>query len=394
MPKAKYKKRSDGRYLKQMIVGIKDDGSYAIKNIYGRTIEELERKIDFFKEDIKNGVNLPEKKTTLGQWAYTYCELFKKDNEFTRNLIERHIIPWGCSKKDIRKIQLKELQTFLNSKGKTRTAELLRSAFVDIYEKAVDYSLVSKNIAAKLAPIGYKAAQKRTLTELEEKAILTADLAPDERAFIYLSLFAGLRRGEALAQIKTGNECTIDLSHGLITVCRTVIYKPNGNKAILKPTPKTDASNRTNPIITPLKEALQACMAIDNNAPYLFVNSLGELHSHSSYDRLWERIIRKLNAAVGTPDNPEPITDLRSHILRHTFATYLAAANVHPSITQKLMGHSSAKTTLDIYTHLSLYNRYVYSPIFKYYKEFLPSPQKGLYIRGKILRAPKPSKAD
>ena len=53
MPKAKYKKRSDGRYLKQMIVGIKDDGSYAIKNIYGRTIEELERKIDFLKKILR-----------------------------------------------------------------------------------------------------------------------------------------------------------------------------------------------------------------------------------------------------------------------------------------------------------------------------------------------------
>jgi len=34
MPKTKYKKRPDGRYLKQIIVGIKDDGSYAVKNIY------------------------------------------------------------------------------------------------------------------------------------------------------------------------------------------------------------------------------------------------------------------------------------------------------------------------------------------------------------------------
>jgi len=88
MPKTKYKKRPDGRYLKQIIVGIKDDGSYAVKNIYGRTIEELERKIDAYKDDTKNGIGIPEKKATLGQWAYTYCDLFKKDKE-------KYIIPKG-----------------------------------------------------------------------------------------------------------------------------------------------------------------------------------------------------------------------------------------------------------------------------------------------------------
>ena len=262
-----------------------------------------------------------------------------------------------------------------------------------MFEKAVDYGIIPRNIATKLAPVGYKPAETRTLTELEEQAILTAKLAPDERAFIYLSLFAGLRRGEALAQIKAGNEKTIDLSHDLITVRRNVVFGSNGNKGILKQSPKTDASNRTIPIITPLKKALQIYAEIDNKTSYLFANSLGELYSRTSYRRLWERIIKKLNAAVGTEENPEPIADLHSHILRHTFATYLAAANVHPSVTQKLMGHSSAKITLDIYTHLPLNNRYIYSPIFKYYKEFLQS-QNGIRIKGKILRAPKLLKTD
>ena len=40
------------------------------------------------------------------------------------------------------------------------------------------------------------------------------------------------------------------------------------------------------------------------------------------------------------------------HELRHTFLTNLAQAGVHPSVMQKLAGHSSMNTTMKIYTHV------------------------------------------
>ena len=80
---------------------------------------------------------------------------------------------------------------------------------------------------------------------------------------------------------------------------------------------------------------------------------------------------RQLNAPVGTPKAPEPIKGLRSHILRHTFCTYLAVIRLPPFTAQQLMGHSDISMTLEVYTHLPLVNRYIHSPIFQYYQEFL-----------------------
>ena len=53
MPKAKYKKRSDGRYVKNITVGIKEDGKPDRRSIYGRTIQELEFNISKFEEEFR-----------------------------------------------------------------------------------------------------------------------------------------------------------------------------------------------------------------------------------------------------------------------------------------------------------------------------------------------------
>jgi integrase len=40
------------------------------------------------------------------------------------------------------------------------------------------------------------------------------------------------------------------------------------------------------------------------------------------------------------------------HQLRHTFATLLIAAGVHPKYIQAQLGHASIQVTMDVYGHL------------------------------------------
>ena len=53
---------------------------------------------------------------------------------------------------------------------------------------------------------------------------------------------------------------------------------------------------------------------------------------------------------------PLPITaglpDIRFHDLRHTSATLLLAAGVHPKVVQERLGHSQIGITLDTYSHV------------------------------------------
>jgi len=41
-------------------------------------------------------------------------------------------------------------------------------------------------------------------------------------------------------------------------------------------------------------------------------------------------------------------------LLRHSFLSRAAASGIHPAVMQKLAGHSSARTTMDIYTHINV----------------------------------------
>jgi integrase len=48
------------------------------------------------------------------------------------------------------------------------------------------------------------------------------------------------------------------------------------------------------------------------------------------------------------------VSPLTLHGLRHTMATLLLAAGVHPKIVQERLGHASIQMTLDRYSHVSM----------------------------------------
>ena len=41
------------------------------------------------------------------------------------------------------------------------------------------------------------------------------------------------------------------------------------------------------------------------------------------------------------------------HSLRHTHATGMLRANVHPAVVQQRLGHSTISTTIDLYSHVT-----------------------------------------
>ena len=65
-------------------------------------------------------------------------------------------MPWIHSKEDIRKVKLLDLQAFMAAQGKTRTAQLLRSLLVRLYDAAIENAIASINIAKKLPSVGYQ----------------------------------------------------------------------------------------------------------------------------------------------------------------------------------------------------------------------------------------------
>ncbi len=57
-------------------------------------------------------------------------------------------------------------------------------------------------------------------------------------------------------------------------------------------------------------------------------------------------------ACIRTDDAEAPaFTRIRLHDLRHTHATLMLAAGVHPKVVSERLGHASISMTLDIYSH-------------------------------------------
>jgi integrase len=89
-------------------------------------------------------------------------------------------------------------------------------------------------------------------------------------------------------------------------------------------------------------------------------------------EQVWSRLDRRLShddfvftRADGSPLNPNAVTTafiklvrraglphVRLHDLRHTHATLMLKAGVHPKVVSERLGHASVSITLDTYSHM------------------------------------------
>ena len=139
----------------------------------------------------------------------------------------------------------------------------------------------------------YKSKEKRALTDLEIKAIKTADFTDREKCFVYLLYGCGLQRGEALALTKYD----ISLEKAEISISKSIAF--DVNKSYIKET-KTVRGQRTVPMLGYLHSFLKNYIkSVDS---YLITKADGSMSTQSSFDRMWEQIIKKMNIAVGGTD--------------------------------------------------------------------------------------------
>lgn len=341
---AKYKKRADGRYATSIQVGHRSDGKPKLKTLYGKTIRELENKVAEFKSLQNKGIVVDDKSLTLGEWAKKWLELYKKNKSYNtyemyRNAVGTHIIPTIGNMRlgSLKKHMLQELLNKLVEDGKERTAEVVRLTLNQIIASAIDEQYIYVDITRGLTLPKKTKKEKRALTDDELIALKDANLTAKERAFAGLMIYAGLRRGEALALTLSD----IDLQNRIIHVNKTVIFKKNTPE--IKNTPKSDSGVRDVPIPDELYLILKTYLMECVGAKYIFtMERTGELISMSSLRKLWGRIITKANLS----------TDVTPHICRHTYATKLFYGGVDAKTAQKLLGHANISMTLDIYTHL------------------------------------------
>lgn len=189
-------------------------------------------------------------------------------------------------------------------------------------------------------PKGLHHGKRRAPTDAEIEIIIRSLDLPFG-FFPYLLLFAGMRKGEGLALLKSD----IDFDAKLIHVTKTLEYISNSAPRV-KP-PKTESGIRDIPIVAPLMEPLRSyvdslhTLELFPAEPSNRVPKAKGYMSEHQYERLWKSYCE----AAG-------LHDLTAHNLRHGTATLMFEYGVDVYTTQHLIGHSNVQTTIKLYTEL------------------------------------------
>jgi integrase len=163
---------------------------------------------------------------------------------------------------------------------------------------------------------------------------------------VLLALSTGMRRGEILA-LRWKNT---DLDRGTLRVTESLEQTKAGLRF---KSPKTD---RARAVTLPDFAVDELRRLKRQQAGQLFslgirqteqtlvcARAEGQPHQPRSVTHAFARLVGLI----------EEIPRIRFHDLRHSHATQLLLAGVHPKVAQERLGHSTITTTLDLYSHVT-----------------------------------------
>jgi len=342
------KQRKDGRWEQAVPIGRRPNNRIIYTHVCAQTKAELKEKVKERAALVDSGVNVQLEMPTVGQWAQKWLETEKsgkavKTYKMYLQTIKNHILPTlGGWKLD--KVRLSDLKSLVNRKSETmsrQTLHVLAITIKQIFRSALENGYISRSPADFLKVTSSAETMKReALTEEEIGILIDAVKDHPYRKLPMLLLFTGLRKGEALALMKT------DIKLDFIDVNKSFDY--SSNQPAVKST-KTRAGTRQVPIPIDLREYL----ADDTSDGMYVFEKFGRPLSHTSFRWIWHSIDKAYQAAAGNTKTVKKVKPITPHVLRHTYATILYERDIDIKTAQQWLGHSTFKMTMDIYTHLS-----------------------------------------
>ncbi len=358
-------------YLKKKV---KDERGVWIP-VYAKTPEELEAKVAARLAQIEAAKALaanPYVYQVAVDWYATTTQRSFKRREDYRNAINRHICP-VIGQMHISEVTTADVASVMAAAdGYSRSLQdKIASTLRQVFSYAAEQGYISSSPCGKLKAGGKKPAEKTALTPAEQATLLRVVAGQQIEGFVWLGLFAGLRREEILGLMW---DCVVlDGPAPHVKVRRALRWERN--RPIVSDALKSYAARRDVPIPPQLSNWLRERQAASG---YVICTKAGQPWSEASFKSAWGYIkrrqtgtasrqrldpkTRKLckvqvekklgdkvpNSAV-TIEIDFPVTP---HILRHTYATSLLMAGTNIKVVQHLLGHEKVDTTLNIYTHL------------------------------------------
>ncbi len=218
---------------------------------------------------------------------------------------------------------------------------LLRAAL----QQAVRWQLLARNPADAVDPPRPPKTEMKALTEAETAALLRVAEMSNLYLPILVAVVTGLRRGELLGL----RWSDIEFGTGETSVQRTLEQTSEGLRF---KEPKTQKASRTVTIPAIAVDALKAHKvhqaerrlmlgpAYEDHG-LVFARDDGSPWPPDTFSTAFAVLIRRSS-----------LPHVRFHDLRHSHASQLLRQGVHPKVVSERLGHSSVKTTLDIYSHV------------------------------------------
>lgn len=350
-----HKRRADGRLKAVITVGIGPDGKPVKKQILARTERELQKKIEDVRLALRTGsfadpgrMNLSE---FLDMWSEKHVSKQEpKTREFYGHMVTHIKDVIGAVKlKDLTPLHVENLLDHYRDQVSGTTLHHLFSTLRAALNKGRRWRLIAgENPCEGVEPPSRSTKRCKPLDQEEIRKLLAAARKSRLFCLYLLAVWTGMREGELLGLFWSD----IDFKNGWLRVQRSLEGCKSGRPIFGDP--KTETSERDIPLSPVLLEALtahrshqQVLERIEAGSEWTDYGLVftqrngGPLNPSNLRHRYWYPLLKKAG-----------LRRIKFHDLRHTAATVmLTDLGYDIKTVQEILGHTEARTTLDIYGH-------------------------------------------
>jgi integrase len=328
------------------------------------TRKGAERELRRLLRALDTGEHVDPSRITLRQWLTTWLdsirqEVAPKTAERYGEIVHNFLVPklGNLQLAKLAPVHLQDAYSTWATSGRRdgkpgglspQTLRHIHRILSSALGRAVEQQLLTRNPADAFKRRLPKVERREMATLTAEQSAMLLDAMRHSHIYwpVLIALATGARRGEVLA-IRWRN---VDLYRGTIRIVESL----EQTKMVLRfKAPKTDRPRAVTLPSFAVEELARLKREQAESLLVLGVRQTGETLVCARRD--------------GEPLQPQSLTHefprflarlkdfprVRFHDLRHSHATQLLLAGVHPKVAQERLGHSTVTTTLDLYSHVT-----------------------------------------